>query len=44
MDAAFQPHPQYQIARDNEHVFYIDKDHLAAAHLSGGMAAAAAKP
>ncbi|KAI7846436.1 hypothetical protein COHA_000048 [Chlorella ohadii] len=34
VDAAFAQHPNYQIARDNEHVFFIDNEQLAAANLA----------
>lgn len=34
VDAAFAQHPDYQIARDNEHVFFIDNEQLAAANLA----------
>ena len=42
--AAFAPHRQYQIATDNEHLFYIDTKHLAAAHLPGTVRTARVKP
>lgn len=33
VNATFAPHTQYQIAADNEHVFYISREQLSAARL-----------